>query len=87
MALLDDTPRAATIAAIKDCYLAVLDRQNFKKCLAKIENRPVKKEADKKKAKKEEGARVSKKKRKESVGCFYLFVVAQSFAKLQNNFA
>lgn len=38
----------------------------YDELLAKIENRPVKKEADKKKAKKEEGARVSKKKRKES---------------------
>ena len=46
MALLDDTPRAATIAAIKDCYLAVLDRQNFKKCLAKIENREKNKKID-----------------------------------------
>ena len=38
----------------------------YDELLAKIEDRPVKKEADKKKAKKEEGARVSKKKRKES---------------------
>jgi choline kinase len=37
----------------------------YDELLAKIEDRPVKKEADKKKAKKEEGARVSKKKRKE----------------------
>ena len=38
----------------------------YDELLAKIEDRPVKKEADKKKAKKDEGARVSKKKRKES---------------------
>ena len=38
----------------------------YDELLAKIEDRPVKKEADNKKAKKEEGARVSKKKRKES---------------------
>lgn len=46
MALLDDTPRAATIVAIKDCYMAVLDRHNFKQCLAKIENREKNKKID-----------------------------------------
>ena len=29
MALLEDAPRAATIVALKDCYMAVLDRQDF----------------------------------------------------------
>ena len=46
MALLVDAPRAATIVALKDCYMAVLDRQDFKRCLLKIENREKNKKID-----------------------------------------
>ena len=46
MALLEDAPRAATIVALKDCYMAVLDRKHFQQSLAKIETREKNKKID-----------------------------------------
>ena len=38
-ALLDDAPRAATIVALQECYFAVIGRDDYKKCLQRIEQR------------------------------------------------
>lgn len=38
-ALIDNAPRAATITAIHPCYVAVIGRDEYKKCLLRIEQK------------------------------------------------
>ena len=38
-ALIDNAPRAATITAIHPCYVAVIGRDEYKKCLMRIEHK------------------------------------------------
>jgi CRP-like cAMP-binding protein len=37
LALIDGKPRAATIHAITDCYFAIIGREDYQKCLQKLE--------------------------------------------------
>ncbi len=37
LALIDDAPRAATIKTTKECYFAVVEKEDYDKVLAKIE--------------------------------------------------
>ena len=38
-ALIEDAPRAATIVAIQECFFAVIGRDDYKKCLQRIDQR------------------------------------------------
>jgi CRP-like cAMP-binding protein len=41
LALKDNKPRAATIVTTQDCYFATISKSDYKRCLAKFEQRTI----------------------------------------------